>query len=130
MRILSTLLLYILSLTVVSAQREMATGITDALSKGDAGALSVYFNDNVELVLGSVNDVYSKKQASGIVADFFRRNKVSSFQVLHKGSKENSAFSICTMRAGNATYRVYILVRRTSDEQQLIQQLRIESSND
>lgn len=130
MRIHTTLLLLMLTLTFVSAQRDMATGITDALAKGDAVALSAYFNDNVELVLGSVNDVYSKKQASGIVADFFRRNKVSSFQILHKGTKENSAFSICTMRAGSANYRVYILVRRTSDDQQLIQQLRIESSND
>lgn len=130
MRIHTTLLLLMLSLTFANAQREIASGITDALARGDAVTLSAYFNENVELVLGNANDVYSKKQASGIVADFFRKNKVSSFQILHKGSKENSAFSICTMRAGSSGYRVYILVRRTPDDQQLIQQLRIESSND
>ena len=130
MRKLFTLLLMLLTLTAVQAQRELAPAITDALSKGDASALSAYFNDNVELVMGTVNDVYSKKQATGIVADFFRRNKVSSFQILHKGSKENAAFTICALRAGTTNYREYILVRRGSGEQQLIQQLRIESSND
>jgi hypothetical protein len=130
MRFISTLLFLAVTIGALQAQRDISPAITDALSKGDAVTLSSYFNDNVELVIGSINDVFSKKQATGIVADFFRKNKVNSFQILHKGSKENSAFSICTLRSGTTSYRVYILVRRTSDEQQLIQQLRIESSND
>lgn len=129
MKNLATILFLISSIVMVNAQQEVSPRIIDALSKGDATTLSSYFNDNVELVIGSTNNVFSKQQATGIIADFFKKNKVNSFQVLHKGTKDVSAFSICTMKTGSGTYRIYVLVRKISD-QQLIQQLRIESSND
>ncbi|MDO9634613.1 MAG: DUF4783 domain-containing protein [Paludibacter sp.] len=129
MKTLISVLFLICSIAIVNAQREVSTAILDAVAAGDAVVLSSYFNDNVELVIGSTNDVFSKQQATGIITDFFRRNKVNSFQVLHKGTKDTSAFSICTMKAGSNTYRIYLLVRKSADRQ-LIQQLRIELSND
>jgi hypothetical protein len=129
MKTLTSVLFLLLSVGFVSAQQEVSSEITNALSKGDATTLSSYFNDNVELVIGNVNDVFSKQQATGIITDFFRKNKVSSFQVLHKGTKDASAFSIGTLKAGNNSYRVYVLVRKSASRQ-LIQQLRIESTND
>ncbi len=124
-----TLFLFVFSLTLVNAQRDVSPSILNALQKGDAVAVSVFFNENIELIIGQVNDVFSKKQATGILADFFRRNKIGSFSIIHRGNKENSAFSICSMQAGGASYRVYVLVR-TTDNNQLIQQLRIELTND
>ncbi len=129
MKTFISVLFMICSAAVVNAQREVSADILNAFAAGDAVVLSSYFNDNVELVIGSTNDVFSKQQATGIITDFFRRNKVNSFQVLHKGTKDTSAFSIGTMKAGNNTYRIYLLVRKSADRQ-LIQQLRIESSND
>jgi len=129
MKTLISLLLLVCSVTFANAQRDVSDDIINAIAAGDAVTLSSFFNDNVELVVGATNDVFSKQQATGIITDFFRRNKVNSFEVLHKGTKDTSAFSIGTMKAGNGTYRVYVLVRRTSTRQ-LIQQLRIESSND
>lgn len=130
MRLFSVLLLIVLTLLPLQAQRDIETSITAALSKGDANALSSLFNDHVELVLTGINDVYSKKQATGILVDFFRKNKVATYQLLHKGTKENSAFTIGTITTSTGDYRVYILIRRSSVDKQLIQQLRIESSND
>lgn len=129
MKTLISVIFMICSMQIASAQHEVSADILNALSDGNATVLSSYFNDNVELVVGSANDVFSKQQASGIMSDFFKKNKVSSFQVLHKGTKESSAFSICTMKTTTNTFRVYVLVRR-SGSGQLIQQLRIESSND
>ncbi|MEA4974354.1 MAG: DUF4783 domain-containing protein [Paludibacter sp.] len=129
MKTLISFIMLMCSFGIVNAQQEVSESILDAIAVGDATTLSAYFNDNVELVIGASNDVFSKQQATGIISDFFRRNKVSAFQVLHKGTKDTSAFCICTMKAGNASYRVYVLVRKTSTRQ-LIQQLRIESSND
>lgn len=129
MKTLISLVFLMCSVGMANAQHEVSETILDALASGDAVTLSSYFNDNIELVIGSTNDVFSKQQASGIIADFFSKNKVHSFQVLHKGTKETSAFSICTMKTGAASYRVYVLVRKASTRQ-LIQQLRIESSND
>lgn len=129
MKTLISFLFLVSSIGLVNAQQDVSDNILGALANGDVATLSSFFNDNVELVIGSTNDVFSKQQATGIISDFFRKNKVSAFQVLHKGTKDTSAFSICTMKAGNASYRVYVLVRKTSTRQ-LIQQLRIESSND
>jgi hypothetical protein len=129
MKSIITILVLIISSFSAYAQKDVSPQIVNALGKGDAVTLATFFNENVELIVGSTNDVFSKKQATGIVADFFRRNKVTAFQVLHKGNKDNSAFSICTMKTATNTFRVYILVRHTAN-QQLIQQLRIEPSNE
>lgn len=130
MKKLTTILFLLIgSFGLLQAQKDVSPAILTALQKGDAATLSTYFNTNVELIIGSMNNVYSKKQATGIITDFFRKNKVSSFQILHRGNKDTSAFSICTMKAGNDNYRVYVLVRRTANEQ-FIQQLRIEPSNE
>ena len=114
---------------VVAQSSEVPPEIISALDKGDAGKLSAYLNTNVELVVGNKNDVFSKQQASGIITDFFRTNKVSSFQLLHKGNKEATSFAIGEIKTNTGNYRVYVLTRK-SGNQTVIQQLRIEISND
>ena len=114
---------------VVAQSSEVSSEIITALDKGDAGKLSAYLNTNVELVVGNKNDVFSKQQASGIITDFFRTNKVSSFQLLHKGNKEATSFAIGEIKTNTGNYRVYVLTRKLGN-QTVIQQLRIEISND
>lgn len=104
---------------------EVPNGIISALNEGNAGTLSSYLNANVELVIGAQNNVFSKQQATGIIADFFRKNRVSNFEILHKGNKDSASFAIGTLKTNSGTYRVYILTRKNE-----IQQLRIEPSND
>ena len=126
--LISVILIFVLPFGLAQ-NSEVPTEITQALDKGDAGKLSVQFNANVELVIGKINDVLSKQQASGIISDFFKKNKVTSFVVLHNGKKESSGFTIGTLKTNNGDYRVYILTRKTGG-QTLIQQLRIETTND
>ena len=114
---------------VVAQSSEVSSEIISALDKGDAAKLSAYLNANVELVVGNKNDVFSKQQATGIITDFFRTNKVSSFQLLHKGNKEATSFAIGEIKTNTGNYRVYVLTRK-SGNQTVIQQLRIEISND
>lgn len=114
---------------VAAQSSEVSSEIISALDKGDAGKLSAYLNTNVELVVGNKNDVFSKQQATGIITDFFRTNKVSSFQLLHKGNKEATSFAIGEIKTNTGNYRVYVLTRK-SGNQTVIQQLRIEISND
>ena len=114
---------------VAAQSSEVPPEIISALDKGDAGKLSAYLNTNVELVVGNKNDVFSKQQASGIITDFVRTNKVSSFQLLHKGNKEATSFAIGEIKTNTGNYRVYVLTRK-SGNQTVIQQLRIEISND
>ena len=114
---------------VAAQSSEVSSEIISALDKGDAGKLSAYLNTNVELVVGNKNDVFSKQQATGIITDFFRTNKVSSFQLLHKGNKEATSFALGEIKTNTGNYRVYVLTRK-SGNQTVIQQLRIEISND
>lgn len=128
--LLISALMLVCTLPVVTAQSsEVPSDIISALDNGDAAKLSAYLNANVELVIGNKNDVFSKQQATGIIADFFRTNRVSSFQVLHKGNKEAASFAIGELKTSGGTYRVYVLTRK-SGSQTVIQQLRIEPSND
>lgn len=121
--LLSSLFLVIL---VIEAQSsEVPSEIISALNDGNSSQLSGYLNANVELVIDNRNDVFSKQQASGIIADFFRKNHVNSFQLLHKGNKDLASFAIGMLKTSDGNYRVYLLTRKNE-----IQQLRIEPSND
>ena len=124
--------LYLLSFCLLCAipftfsqSAEVPSGIISALKEGDAGQLAESLNDNVELVIGNQNDVFSKQQATGIIADFFRKNHVIDFQLLHKGNKDATSFAIGTLKTNTGVFRVYVLTRKNE-----IQQLRIEPSND
>ena len=99
--------------------------IISALKAGRATERSTYLNANVELVIDNKNDVFSKQQASGIISDFFRKNRAYGFQLLHKGNKDLASFAIGMLKTSNGYFRVYVLTRKNE-----IQQLRIEPSND
>jgi hypothetical protein len=118
------------SASFVSAQSvEVPYDIISALNDGDANMLSGFLNANVELVIDNKNDVFSKQQATGIVSDFFRKNRTGSFQLLHKGTKDAASFAIGTLKTSSGNFRVYVLTRKVGG-QTVIQQLRIEPSND
>jgi ABC-type transporter Mla subunit MlaD len=104
---------------------EVPSAIITALNNGDAGQLSNYLNTNVELFIENKNDVFSKQQSTQIIADFFRKNHVTSFQLLHKGNKDAASFVIGTLKTSSGNFRLYVLTRKNE-----IQQLRIEPSND
>lgn len=133
MKTIKILLFAFLMLTLNQAASAQGSGIPGevvaAISQGNTAKLTPYLGSNVELVIGTKNDVYSKQQAVEIVAEFFRKNTVVDFQILHSGNKDTSSFAIGTLKASTGTYRVYILTRKT-DGKSLIQQLRIESSNE
>lgn len=131
-----TIKLFFISLLVFTASsytaaqtNEISSEIIAALDEGNASEINANLGPNVELVIGNKNDVFSKQQASGIINDFFRTNKVSSFQVLHKGNKDAASFAIGTLKTSGGNFRVYVLTRKQGSSP-LIQQLRIESSND
>ena len=114
------------AIPLIEAQNsDVPADIISALDSGNASQLSNYLNANVELVIDNKNDVFSKQQASGIIADFFRKNKVNDFQLLHKGTKDAASFAIGTLKTASGNFRVYVLTRKNE-----IQQLRIEPSND
>jgi hypothetical protein len=103
------------------------SGITTAMTKGDATQLSKFFDAKVDLsVLGNETKL-DKIGATGEVKRFFGTNAVASFQLMHQGiSKDQvSHYGIGDLTAGGKAYRVFVYLRDTGG-QFLIQELRIE----
>lgn len=125
------LLLFFVSFTQISKAQSanVPSEVISALNNGDAGKLASFMNNNVQLVVNNINEIYSKQQAVGIISDFFRRNSVSKFEVLHQGVKEAASFAIGTLYTSGGKYRVYVLTRKNGNSP-VIQQLRIESNNE
>jgi hypothetical protein len=103
--------------------------IIEALTAGNATALSVYFNSMVDLGISGNEDTYSKTQATQILKDFFTKNPVKSLKINRQGSStDGSLFSIGEMQAGSETFRIYYLLKKVSGKF-LIQQLQIQKAN-
>lgn len=129
--VLLPLMFFFIGGGVSVAQQEMIDRISEGFVRGNVSFVSPYFNDRMELsILGQHIGVYTKLQSQEVVQAFLRNNTPQSFNISHKGIKENSGFAIGILTTtNNKKYRVYILVRNTN-EKSLIHQLRIDETND
>lgn len=131
------LLIFITLLTIIalptqriSAQSiDISMKLIKSFETGNAEMLSGLLNDNVELVIPKTENFFTKQQAKSILADFFRKNTVIDFNVLHKGTKENASFLIGTLVSSKGSFRVSVFARKNG-AQSLVYQLRIEDPNE
>ncbi|MFK8058166.1 MAG: DUF4783 domain-containing protein [Saprospiraceae bacterium] len=102
--------------------------VVSALSKGDAKAVGVFFDQTVELVLPGVDDILPKADAEEKLAAFFLANPAQSFTRVHGGTStgEDGSYVIGTLKTETRAYRVYIYARGTGTP--TVQELRIEAS--
>jgi hypothetical protein len=129
-KLLFLILLFFPSLQILEAQKvNFQNEVVSAINSGNANRLSPFLGNNIELAIGNKNDIYSKQQTIEIVSDFFKRNSVVDFKILHSGNKDTSNFVIGTLKTTSSVFRVYILARQL-DGKTIIQQLRIEPSNE
>jgi hypothetical protein len=99
--------------------------IVTSIQNGNDVSLAAFFNENVELVVESHDDVYSKSQAQQIVAEFFKSNKPKQFSIIHQGGKEDARYAIGSLVTVTGTFRVYFLLKNKNNNS-YIHQLRIE----
>ena len=96
-----------------------------SIQNGNVETLANFFNQNVELVVESHDDVFSKSQAKQIVAEFFKANKPKQFNIIHQGGKEGARYAIGSLVTSTGTFRVYFLLKN-NEGNSYIHQLRIE----
>lgn len=113
------------TLTTSTAFAQIPDEIVLSIQNGNHETLANYFNQNVELVVQSHDDVYSKSQAQQIVAEFFKANKPKQFTIIHQGGKDGARYAIGSLVTNTGTFRVYFLLKN-KDENSYIHQLRIE----
>lgn len=104
--------------------------ISLALNTGNSKILSKYFSETIDLKILDKEDVYSKQQAELILKDFFTKNVVKKYTVVHKSiAKNDTQYTIGSIETAKGKYRVYFLLKK-SKEKMLIQQFRIEQENE
>jgi hypothetical protein len=96
-----------------------------SIQNGNDAALAEFFNENVELVVQTHDDVYSKSQAQQIVAEFFKSNKPKQFSIIHQGGKDSPRYAIGSLTTATGTFRVYFLLKNKNNKF-YIHQLKIE----
>ena len=110
----------------IQAQDIVSDKVIEAITKGDASELSKLFNSTIDINIPENEGTYSKNQAEIIVKKFFKKNPVTKFTINHSGSSnDGSKYSIGTYISYDKTYRVYFLLKKTS-EKYFIQQLQFE----
>jgi len=103
--------------------------ISQAIRAGDAKGFSLFFNDNIELVILDKEDIYSRQQAEMIVRDFFSTHKPTGFKLLHQGGKQATQYAIGSLATSNGNFRIYFLMKYI-DNKPFIHQLRITAENE
>lgn len=106
-------------------QAQIPDEIVISIQTGNDVSLASFFNENVELVVQTHDDVYSKSQAQQIVAEFFKANKPKQFSIIHQGGKDDARYAIGSLTTNTGIFRVYFLLK-TKDNKSYIHQLRIE----
>lgn len=102
--------------------------ITGAIRVGNAGELSRYLDNRVDISLPDKSDTYSKIQAEMIIRDFFSTNGgVQNFLVKHKGTNgSGSEFCVGILQTHNGDYRTTLFIKQKGDRQ-LLQELRFQA---
>lgn len=120
------LLVFGLSHAQNEKKEPLPTKVVEAVKQGDISKLSPFLNDKIEMVLPGEAGIFSKEQAHFILRNFFNDNKVTSFRILHHGTRQNATFAIGEYKCTNEQFRMYFLVKTTEDGKSLIHQIRIE----
>jgi hypothetical protein len=118
-------LLFLFFAFVIVSVAQIPDGIVVSIQTGNDASLAEFFNENVELVVETHDDVYSKSQAQQIVAEFFKSNKPKQFSIIHQGGKDGARYAIGSLITSTGTFRVYFLLKNKNNNS-YIHQLRIE----
>lgn len=99
--------------------------ITYAIRLGNAGELSRYLDNRVDISLPEKSDSYSKIQAEMIIRDFFSTNGVRNFVVRKMGYSGSAEYCVGVLQTRNGDYRTTLFTRQKGDRL-LLQELRFQ----
>jgi orotate phosphoribosyltransferase-like protein len=125
---MKNLILSICFLFAAAVANAQFAGISTAMDKGDAGALSQFFDAKIEITTPNQDGIFDKEQAKGIIQNFFATNKPNSFSIVHQGASKGKAsiYAIGELSASGKKFRVFIYINETAGKT-MIQQIEIET---
>lgn len=106
-------------------QKDINDDVVNALKLGNASELIKNFAEKVSIKVLNQEDLLSKSQAQALLADFFTKHKVKSYQTSHTSIVNgDQQFITGSLDTNNGKFRISILVRGS-----VISQFRIENDN-
>lgn len=114
-----------------SASNQGAAGpfedVVSSIKSGDASSLSRYLDNTVEINISGKSSSYSKSQAEIILKDFFSKNQVKSFELIHQGEGGGgSRFGIGNMGTSGGAYRTSFFLQKKGGSM-VLNELRFEN---
>ena len=103
---------FISSAFSVGAQNDFPPDIRQAILSGNSQNLALFFNQNVELLIKSKEDVYSKAQAEHIIKSFFSKNVPTDFVVEIDEQSDGTRYAIGNLKTSGGKYRVYLVYQK------------------
>jgi hypothetical protein len=125
---MSRFLRYFLILTaglVLSSFDLTVDQILGAIKKGDAEKISQHFDNLVEITVQEESHAYSKSQAEMVLRDFFVKNNVRNFKMVHRGSSNDAEYCVGVLTTARGDFRTTLLIKYRSGKK-LVQELRFE----
>ena len=127
MKTKSLLILFILSISLMSFKLDVIDDVASAIRSGNPKNISKFFIEHIDMKMIDKEDVYSKQQAEMILKDFFDKHIVKTYTVAHKSEPKNgSQYVIGALETSSGKFRTYFLIKTTGDKT-LVQQFRIEN---
>lgn len=113
MKKLLFILLIAPSIVFATVAPDNLKSISDAISNGDADALSQYFDNKVEVSILDDENLFDKAQAKKALQSFFTKNKPKSYTLVHNGTSKGagSKYTIGNLKANGKVYRVYVYMK-------------------
>ena len=124
-----SLLVVLFMWTTLLMAQDVPAGAVAAFKKGSSQELNGYLGDKVELIIQNSSTNADRKTAESALSAFFSNNKVSGFNVNHKGQRDESSFIIGTLTTANGNFRVNCFFRKVNNKY-VIHQIRIDKTNE
>lgn len=114
----------------ISEAKSIAPGpfeeVTNAIRKGDAESLSRYLDQNIEITISGTSNAYSKAKAKALLIDFFAKNQVKSFELIHQGQGGGgSRYGVGTLNTSTGPVRLSFFLQN-KDGSMVLNELRFE----
>lgn len=120
-------ILLTLTLALPLTAQQVPAELVKAFKDGDARVLSDYFHKSLEMTILEKDYVVSKEQASRIMEEFFKNNKPVDFVISFGGEKDDSHYSIGSLKTKDKSFRVNLFFIESADNRRLIYFMSIEA---
>jgi hypothetical protein len=108
---------------------EVSKIISTSFKGGNSDLLSSCLDSEIELIIDGEKIEFQKlpsNQAKNILNSFFRKNPPLSFSYVYQGNSSSELkYSIGNYRSKNSDYFVYMLIKKTKNNQYLINTLQL-----